>query len=148
MAQKNPQWMTNEIKISISRKKKAYNKYKKSNSDDDFKQYVITKRHCEREIRKSKRKLEINISKQSKTNPKMFYQYIRSKKTVKSKVGPIKDVNNSFVSDSRNMAIIFNNFFHSVFITEDTSSLSNVYHLNRRPEVNILKVDEIDVNDI
>ncbi len=38
-------------------------------------------------------------------------------------IGPIKDTNNMLVSDNNNMATILNNFFHSVFITEDISSL-------------------------
>merc|ERR1711980_27813 len=73
---KNPQWMTNDIKVIINRKKKAYAKYKSSKSDNDFRHYIATKRHCERVIKKAKRNLEISISQQSKANPKKFYQHI------------------------------------------------------------------------
>lgn len=144
----NPQWMTNDIKVIINRKRKAYAKYKSSKSDNDFRHYIATKRHCERAVKKAKRNLEISISQQSKTNPKKFYQYIRSKKTVKDKVGPIKDVNSRLVSDSKNMAEILNSFFHSVFITEDVSALPNVNYMFTRSENEMLKIDEITESDI
>ena len=108
---KKPQWMTNDIRLLINRKKRFYKNYKQSKSHDDFLRYIVIKRHCEREIRKAKRNLEINISQQSKTNPKKFFQYIRSKKTVKEKIGPIKDAHNRLVSDCKNMAVILNSFF-------------------------------------
>ena len=144
----NPQWMTNDIKLLINRKKKAYRNYKRSKSDEDFVRYAAIKRHCEKLIRKSKRNLEINISQQAKTNPKKFYQYIRSKKTIKDKIGPIKDVNNKLVSDCKNMAVILNTFFQSVFIREDISSLPNIDSMPIRFINDMLKIDEITENDI
>lgn len=145
---KNPQWMTRTIKVAIDRKKNAYLKYKKSKSEDDCRRYVICKRHCEREIRKAKRNHEINIAKESKTNPKKFYQYVRSKKTVKEKIGPLKDDDNMYVSECKNMTTILNNFFHSVFITEDITSLPSMENIFTRPDNEKLKVDEVSDNDI
>ena len=144
----NPQWMTNEIKLLINRKKKAFTIYKRSKLDEDFNRYVAVKRHCEKQIRKSKRNLEISISQQAKTNPKKFYQYIRSKKTIKDKIGPIKDVNNELVSDCKSMTKILNTFFQSVFIREDISSLPNIDSVPLRFSNEMLKIDEINENDI
>ena len=143
-----PQWMTSGIKHIINGKKRAYKIYKSSQLDADFLRYITAKRHCEREIRKAKRNLEISIAQQSKSNPKKFYQYIRSKKTVKETVGPIKDSNNRLVSDCKDMAIILNSFFHNVFITEDMSSLPNVNQMFTGSETDALKVEEITENDV
>ena len=145
---KNPQWMTKTIKQAIGRKKNAYLKYKKSKSEADYMRYVTTKRYCEREIRTSKRNHEINISRQSKTNPKKFYQYVRSKKTVKEKIGPLKDANNMLISEYKNMAKILNNFFHSVFTTENISSLPNMENVFTGPTNEKLKVDDVSENEI
>ena len=145
---KNPQWMTNDIKVIINRKKKSYANYKRTRSNVDYLHYITIKRRSEKVIKKAKCNLEISISQQSKTNPKKFYQYIRSKKKVKDKVGPIKDVNNRLVSDCRNMAEILNAYFHSVFITEDTSSLPDINSMFTRPVNETLKVNEITENDI
>ena len=87
---KNPQWMTKNIKQLLGRKRSLYTKYKKSKTNGDYLLYVTAKRSCEREIRKSKRNLEINISRQAKTNPKCFFQYIRSKKLLKKKSAQLK----------------------------------------------------------
>ena len=145
---KKPQWMTNDIRLLINRKRRVYKNYKQSKLHDDFLRYIAIKRHCEREIRKAKRNLEINISQQSKTNPKKFFQYIRSKKTVKEKIGPIRDAQNRLVSDCKNMAVILNSFFHSVFITEDVSSLPSVNHIFAGAENDMLKVEEIHESDV
>ena len=145
---KNPEWMTNDIKVIINRKRKAYEKFKRSKSDADSRHYIATKRHCEKEIRKAQRNHEISISQQSKTNPKKFYQYVRSKKTVKDKIGPIKDNNNRLVSDCKNMAKILNTYFHSVFITEDISTLPNATSMFTGSENETLNIDEITESDI
>ena len=130
------------------KKKHLYIKYKKSRSDSDYLLYITTKRCCEREIRKSKRNHEVNISKQAKTNPKKFFQYIRNKKTVKEKIGPIKNTDNTLVSDNKNMATILNNFFHSVFITEDISSLPTPINMFKKSNNEKLKIDDISEDDI
>ena len=101
-----------------------------------------------REIRKSKRNLEINIARQAKTNPKKFFQYIHSKKTVKEIIGPIKDSNNTLVTDGKAMANILNNFFHSLFITEDTSTLPTAIKMFRGSENEKLIICEISEDDI
>lgn len=145
---KNPQWMTNNIKLLINRKKNAYLKYKKSKTNVDFIRYVTIKRCCEKEIRKAKRNYEINISRQAKTNAKKFYQYIRSKKSVKEKIVLLKDVDNVFVSECKNMALILNNLFDSVFISEDTTTLPNMENLFTGPDNERLKMDVISVDDI
>ncbi len=145
---KNPQWMTNDTKVIINRKRKAYSKYMKSKSVENYTHYINIKRHSEKTIKRAKRSFEISISQQSKTNPKKFYQYVRSKKTVKDKIGPIKDVNNGLVSDCKNMAKILNTFFHSVFITEDKTTLPDVNYMFTGSDNETLKINEITENDI
>ncbi len=71
---------------------------------------------------------------------------MRNTKIVEEEVGPIKDANGRFVSDCKNVAVILNSFFHSMFITEDISSLPNVNHIFTGSE-NMLKVEEIHKND-
>ena len=144
----NPRWMTKNIKQILTRKKNLYAKYKQTKSYDDYMEYINIKRRCEREIKKSKRNLEINIAKEAKVNPKVFFKYIRSKKTIKEKIGPVKDTNNTLVSDCKDMAEILNNFFHSVFVKEDTSSLPTANDIFRGPDNEKLKIDAISEDDI
>ena len=68
---------------------------------------------------KTKKKFEKKLAKEAKKRPKMFYSYLRSKTANRSSVGPLKDENEEVVSNDTGMAIILNNFFASVFTTEN-----------------------------
>ena len=60
-----------------------------------------------------------NIKKDSKS----FYAYVRSKQKVRYKVGPLENNRGNIISDGFQMAEVLNEYFSSVFTTEDISSL-------------------------
>ena len=78
----------------------------------------ITKRH-----RKSKRSFEQKLAGNIKKYSKSFYAYVRSKQKVRDKVGPLENNRGNIISDGFQMAEVLNEYFSSVFTTEDISSL-------------------------
>ena len=58
-----------------------------------------------------------------KNYSKIFYAYVRSKQTVRDKVGPLENNRGNIFSDGFQMAEVLNEYFSSVFTTEDNSSL-------------------------
>ena len=58
-----------------------------------------------------------------KTDSKSFYAYVRSKQKVQDKVGPLENNRGNIISDGCEMAEVLNEYFSSVFTTEDISSL-------------------------
>ena len=64
--QNKPLWMTNCLLKMIGDKRKAYKRYKATQSSSDSDRYVNLKRVCEREIRKKKRDYEVRISNEAK----------------------------------------------------------------------------------
>ena len=58
-----------------------------------------------------------------KTNPKAFWKYTKSRLKTKPKVGDLKDTNGQLVSDAKLKAGILNQFFASVFTTEDANDV-------------------------
>ena len=58
-----------------------------------------------------------------KNYSKSFYAYVRSKQTVRDKVGPLENNGGNMISDGFQMAQVLNEYFSSVFTTEDISSL-------------------------
>ena len=58
-----------------------------------------------------------------KTYSKSFYAYVRSKQKVRDKVGPLENNRGNIISDGFQMAEVLNEYFSSVFTTEDVSSL-------------------------
>ena len=58
-----------------------------------------------------------------KNYSKSFYAYVRSKQKVRDKVGPLENNRGNIISDGFQMAEVLNEYFSSVFTTEDISSL-------------------------
>ena len=58
-----------------------------------------------------------------KNDSKSFYAYVRSKQKVRDKVGPLENNRGNIISDWCQMAEVLNEYFSSVFTTEDISSL-------------------------
>ena len=54
---------------------------------------------------------------------KSFYAYVRSKQKVRDKVGPLENNRGNIISYGFQMAEVLNEYFSSVFTTEDISSL-------------------------
>ena len=70
----NPRWMNGLIRRNVKRKYNLYKKYLNSLSVEDHRRYIQMRNECNRDIRKSKRKYEIILSEESKTNPKLFWK--------------------------------------------------------------------------
>lgn len=79
------------------------------------------RRNAKKLIRESKKNYELHIANRSKTNPKEFFSYIRTKKAIASSIGPLALDNGEHTDDEIEMAIKLNNYFASVF-TEETHS--------------------------
>ena len=60
-----------------------------------------------------------------KEDPKKFYSYANNKKSVKPKIGPIKEGDNLLTED-KDIASALNNFFTSVFTNENLETLPDV----------------------
>ena len=59
----------------------------------------------------------------NKNDSKSFYAYVRSKQKVQDKVGPLENDSGNIISDGFQMAEVLNEYFSSVFTTEDISTL-------------------------
>ena len=73
-------------------------------------------------IRKSKKTFEKKLAGNIKNDSKNVYAYVRSKQKVRDKVGPLENSRN-IISDGFQMAEVLNEYFSSVFTTENISSL-------------------------
>ncbi len=76
-------------------------------------------------IRNAKRNLEKKLAK-DKGNSRPFYAYLKQKTTTRAAVGPLRDQDNTVVTDSMGMAKILNQFFSSVFTEEGTDPVPEV----------------------
>ena len=97
--------------------------YRRTRKDEDYANYKEALNLATTEIRKSKRTFKKKLASNIKNDSKSFYAYARSKQKVRDKVGPLENNRGNIISDGFEMAEVLNEYFSSVFTTEDISSL-------------------------
>ena len=97
--------------------------YRHTRKDEDYANYKEALNLATTEIRKSKRTFEQKLAGNIKNDSKSFYAYVRSKQKVRDKVRPLENNKGKIISDGFQMAVVLNEYFSSVFTTEDISSL-------------------------
>ena len=100
-----------------------YKKYLNSLSVEDHRRYIKTRNDCNRVIRMSKRKYEIILSEESKTNPKLFWKYVQSKVKSASGISQLKSESGHLSVTNADKANTLNELFSSVFIQEKLNDL-------------------------
>ena len=99
----------------IDTKRKAYKYYKKFPTKENYEIYAHCRNVVTFEVRKAKLEKEINLAKQSKTNPKLIYQYISSKTKSKESIPNLCTPEGGTTKTDNDKAKVLNNFFSSVF---------------------------------
>ena len=70
-------------------------------------------------VRAAKRSQELRVARLCKKNPKEFFSYVNSRKTISKKIGPLADVDGNLHSSNDEMAVLLNDHFSSVFTVEN-----------------------------
>ncbi len=86
----SPPWITPQVRQAINLKRSRYNFLKRNNTNEASDQYRQSLRGCRNLNRQRKRDYEKQIAREAKSNPKMSFTYIRTKKKAKSNIGPLK----------------------------------------------------------
>src|SRR6267154_2524046 len=123
-SRKFPVWMTKDAKKQRKNKVRMWKRHKEDKSYNNLVEYKLALNRATSTYKTAKADFESKLAKNIKTNPKAFYNYIRSKSKTKEKVGPLKDENGSVISDSNGMCKVLNNYFSSLFTSETVEKIS------------------------
>ncbi len=118
----DPPWMNEKIKEKSRVKWQLYKEMRQHRSEENRNKYARIKNQVKWEVRKAVKQYEKKIAQESKTNPKAFYKYAKSKLKCKSQIPDINFADSTATSD-REKADVLNQFFSSVFIQEDLTSI-------------------------
>ena len=141
----DPRWLNNRIKYLIGQRKGIYRKIKRG-ENQLRNRYSVLNREVKREIRKAKRDYEIKIARESKENPKGFYQMYRTKN--KDRIGPLISESGNITSDNKEMCSILNKYFASVFTKENLDVIPQapaIYNDNNDSILSKITVSQDDV---
>ena len=140
--QPKPMWWNRKIKRLRKNRLKWWNRYKESNREEHEDIYLHYQKEVNKEIRRSKRKLEKRLGENIKSDRKGFFKYARSKMKVKESVGPIADEHGHLIKDEKQMTKVFSEFFKSVFTREDIANIPEPEQIYRGSEEDKI----IDIN--
>ena len=115
--------LSKEAIRKIAHKQMLWRVYKHTGHVEDYTNYKEALNLATTEIRKSKRTFEKKLAGNIKNDSKSFYAYVRSKQKVRDKVGPLENNSENIISEGFQMAEVLNEYFSSVFTTEDINSL-------------------------
>ena len=133
--QNRPAWLSKEILCAIRRKKRLWTKVRQGGPRDE---YEIEEKKVRRMIRNAKRKHEKKLAEGGGKDGKakrQFYAYVKQRTKTRPSIGPLKNKEGHVVSNDKDMAEIFNEFFSSVFTREDTEQVPEPQEMHFRSEL-------------
>ncbi|XP_072048592.1 uncharacterized protein [Amphiura filiformis] len=114
-------WITHEVQRMCKKKQILYNKAKKSQRAQDWKEYKELQKATQKKQRQNYWTYQNSMFDGDKSN-KSFWRFIKSKKQDSTNITSLKS-GSKVIFDSKGKANIFNEQFCSVFTTENTSDI-------------------------
>ena len=91
---------------------------------------------------------ENKIAQCMKTNPKVFYKYMHSKRKIKEAVSSLKDENNKLAGSAKDTANLLASFFSSTFVQEPYGPLQKEFYKNCENLISDLNISASDVKKL
>ncbi len=124
-----PLWINSTALEKVKKKTEAYKRYISTREGEDYLKYARARNQARWESRKAKKVFESKLAKESKHNPKAFYNYVNGKLKTRPGVSNLKTKEGTATTDEEK-AEALNKFFMSVFTREDTSAVPS-FELNK-----------------
>ena len=118
--------MNRKKRKAIRKKTKKWKKYRQTGNAEDYEQYRKALNKATKTVRKAKGVFEIKLAAEIKRNSKSFFSYARSKLRTKEQIGPLRDMTGNLIDEPKLMAMLLNEFFSSVFTTEDQANIPSL----------------------
>jgi hypothetical protein len=118
-----PKWLSREIMKLIRQKKAMWKEVKYHNAGQQLEEYKKIEKQLAKKIRNAKRSLEKELAFGEDKRGKKFSNYVKSWTKARTGIGPLKTNDGEITTDGKKMANLLNDYFVSVFSTEDTVNL-------------------------
>ena len=116
---RNKKWMDKKTLEMVRKKHRLWRKWNKTKKIEDFQDYLRANNQASKACKKAQRRLEEDVAKKAKTDPKAFWSYVNSKTKTRSGVADLKKTDGTRTESDGEKAEVLNDFFQSVFTSED-----------------------------
>ena len=120
---KSKKFIDKETLEIVRNKHRLYRKWKRSGNPEDEKAYTKANNKARKECRKASIKYEKQVAEQAKDDPSAFYRYANSRMKSKTGIADLTKDDGSKTTTDTEKAELLNNFFKSVFTTENPGPL-------------------------
>ena len=112
-------WMSKDTRLTIKAKNRAWNKYKKHKTAENWTAFTQKRNEANRTVSLAKRAFEQKIAGEIKSNPKQFWRYVNSKSPKSRDLPTMQDQEGVKYTSDEDKAELFNQYFANVFTKED-----------------------------
>lgn len=112
-------WMNPSTLAVVRKKHKLFRKWQETRADEDYQAYLRARNQARKACRNAQRDLEKKVAADSKTNPKAFWNYVKSKTSTRTGIADLKNEDGTKTTSDGDKAELLNRFFSSVFTRED-----------------------------
>ena len=74
---RGPPWLDSELRGFMRTRKRLWDRFKNTNSHEDYSEYKATRNKCSLLKRDKRIKYELSLAEKSRTSPKLLFSYIR-----------------------------------------------------------------------
>jgi hypothetical protein len=120
---KKPLWMNDKALAAVKKKHQSYRRYLQTKDGADYQEYKKERDNTTKTIKQAVRDFEKKIAKESKSNPKGFWAYYKSKTLSKPGIPSLRNPQGGKCETDQSKAEVLNNFFTSVYKQEKTGNL-------------------------
>ena len=107
----------------IRLKRTLFKKYKKYRTIQNYNAYAKARNQVKWGVRKAKKAKEKQIAQDIKKNPKIFFRYVNSKIKPKEGISNLTKEDGKLTENDIEKTEVLNNFFQSVYTTEDKNNI-------------------------
>ncbi|KAI8480560.1 hypothetical protein Bbelb_416830 [Branchiostoma belcheri] len=129
----NKLYMNKRAMRARERKRKAWAKFRQSGKTTDYVKYAKERNKLRSVTRELCSSFEHRMVKDIKNNPKAFWRYVKSRLQCREKVGSLIREDGTVAETDGEKAEVLNEFFASVFTSEDLTSIPSIDRLQSPP---------------
>ena len=139
---RKPLWMNEKVLTKLKKKSEAFKRYMETREGEEYQKYARARNQAKWACREAVREFEKNIAKESKTNPKAFFNYTKSKFKTTSSIPDLDTSKGGKTKGEQQKANLLNEFFSSVFTREDMSNIPAFPKKDLEEEMSNLEITE------
>ena len=147
-SRKKKTWMDQDTLTTIRKKYKLFRRWLGSRQDQDYSEYIKARNKARKACRKAQADLEKRLAAEAKANPNGIWKYAKARTTCRQGIPDLKRADGSKTKTDIEKAELLNDFFKSVFTTEDPGPVPRMEEYDFKEVIDNIDIKKEQVEKI